>query len=162
MRTEMENILEFIAKTKGLKAEIKDSGAISVTQDTDGKVFCFDAKDVIEVLQRSDSDNKPFIQINFRNSIKVLLTESLIGFKPVDTFGLDMSRIPKVVTTPDLQSVYEAIEDSLGSDNHDHEVEILKKVFLAILNGGEKVGFNLQFERQWLNRLMASRTRASA
>ena len=66
--------------------------------------------------------------MNFQNSYKVLLTDNLIGFKPQETLGLDMTRIPKVVTTPDLFSVYEAIEESLGSDTQDHEVEILKKV----------------------------------
>ena len=35
-----------------------------------------------------------------------------MGFKPVEIVGLDMSRIPKVVTTPDLVSVFEAIEDA--------------------------------------------------
>ena len=43
-----------------------------------------------------------------------------------------------------------------------HEVEILKKVYLAIIAGGEKVGFDLSPERSWLNRLLASKFRASA
>jgi hypothetical protein len=68
-----------------------------------------------------------------------------------------------VVTTPDLVSVFEAIEESLGADNGaDQETEILKKVYLAIVTGGEKVGFDLEVERQWLNRLLASKFRASA
>ena len=86
-----------------------------------------------------------------------------MGFKPLETSGLDMGKIPKVVTTPDLISVFEAIEDSMSSDaTPDHEVEILKKVFLAILQGGELAGFNLEFERRWMTRLVPSKIRASA
>ena len=91
-----------------------------------------------------------------------MLTDNLVGFKPSETWGLDMSRIPKVVTTPDLHSVLDAIEDSLGSDQAESEVEILKKVYYSILTGAEKIGFELPFERRCLERLMATKMRASA
>lgn len=160
---ELDNILNFVDASKGLRAKASDCGQVQIKQDIDEKVFSFNTHDVSEVLNRTDADGKPFIQVNFKLGTKVLLTETLIGFKPLDTFGLDMTRIPKVVTTPDLISVYDAIEESLGSDNVvDHEVEILKKVYIAIISGGEKVGFNLDIERQWLNRLLASKLRASA
>jgi hypothetical protein len=137
-------------------------GKISITQESDGKIFRFDSLDLVEVLKRADSDRKPFVQINFHGSKKVLLTETLVGFKPKETLGLDMTRIPKVVTTPDLVSVYDAIEESLASEVHDHEVEILKKVYMAILDGGHLVGFDLGIEKDWLARLLASRAKASA
>ena len=38
-----------------------------------------------------------------------------------------MAKIPKVVTTPDLLSVFEAIEESVSSDTPEHEIESLKK-----------------------------------
>jgi hypothetical protein len=86
-----------------------------------------------------------------------------VGFKPTETFGLDMAKIPKVVTTPDLMSVFEAIEESMSSDiQNEHELEILKKVYQSILQGGELAGFDLKFERNWLSRLLASRIKASA
>lgn len=159
----LDNILNFVDASKGLRAKANGCGQIQIKQDIDEKIFSFDTQDISEVLNRTDADGKPFIQINFKLGTKVLLTETLIGFKPLETFGLDMSRIPKVVTTPDLISVYEAIEESLGADNVvDHEVEILKKVYVAIISGGEKVGFNLDTERHWLNRLLASKLRATA
>lgn len=161
-KADIDGILTYIDNTKGLRAQISEVGRVSILQESDGKVFSFDTLEILEVLNRRDSENRPFVQINFQNSNKVLITENLIGFKPQETLGLDMSRIPKVVTTPDLVSVYEAIEESLGSENLEHEVEILKKVFLAILNGGEKAGFNLKFERNWLGRLLVSRAKASA
>lgn len=161
--TELDHILNFVDGSKGLRAKINESGRVQIRQDLDNKLFTFNTQDLNEVLHRADSEGKPFIQINFKNGSKVLLTETLVGFKPLETLGLDMSRIPKVVTTPDLTSVFDAIEESLGADNGlDHEVEILKKVYLAIISGGEKVGFDLSAERTWLNRLLASKFRASA
>lgn len=159
---EMDSILNFVDGSKGLTARVSETGKVQVLQDVDGKVFTFYAYEISEVLHRTDSEGKGFLQLNFKNNLKVLLTETLVGFKPVETFGLDMSRIPKVVTTPDLLSVFEAIEESLGSENIEHEVEILKKVYMSILMGGERVGFDLGFERRWLNRLLASQVRASA
>ncbi|UOF02927.1 hypothetical protein [Bdellovibrio reynosensis] len=160
---ELDHILNFVDASKGLRAKISESGRVQISQDLDGKVFSFITQDLSEILHRADSEGKPFIQVNFKNGTKVLLTENLVGFKPLETLGLDMARIPKVVTTPDLVSVFEAIEESLGSDaGGDQETEILKKVYMAIVSGGEKVGFDLSFERKWLNRLLASKFNASA
>lgn len=160
---ELDHILNFVDASKGLRAKISESGRVQIRQDVDGKVFWFNGQDINEILHRADSDGKPFIQVNFKSSVKVLLTDTLIGFKPQEILGLDMARIPKVVTTPDLASVFDAIEESLGSDNVvDHEVEILKKVYLAIISGAESVGFELDSERKWINRLIASRFKACA
>lgn len=160
---ELDHILNFVDASKGLRAKINESGWVQIFQELDKKVFSFSSQEVSEVLHRADSEGKPFIQVNFQNGSKVLLTETLVGFKPLETLGLDMSRIPKVVTTPDLVSVFEAIEESMGADNGvDHEVEILKKVYTAIISGGEKVGFDLSAERSILNRLLASKFKASA
>lgn len=160
---ELDNILNFVDASQGLRAKINESGRVQILQELDSKVFSFNSGDVSEVLHRSDSEGKPFIQVNFKSGAKVLLTETLVGFKPADTFGLDMNRIPRVVTTPDLTSVYEAIEEAMAGDQGvDHEVEILKKVYLAIITGGEAAGFDLCTERGLFNRLIASKLRASA
>jgi hypothetical protein len=161
--TELDHILNFVDSSKGLRAKLNESGKVHIQQDLDAKVFCFSSAEILEVLHRTDSEGKAFIQLNFKSGNKVLLTDTLVGFKPTETLGLDMSRIPKVVTTPDLVSVFEAIEESLGADTgQDNEVEILKKVYQAILSGGEKVGFELNFERKWFNRLVSSKIRATA
>jgi hypothetical protein len=160
--TELSNILSFVDRTTGLKAAFQEDGTVEIKQSLDGKAFHFEADHVSEVLNRMDSDGRPFIQINFRDTHKVLLTDNLVGFKPSETWGLDMTRIPKVVTTPDLRSLLDAIEDSLGSDQTESEVEILKKVYYSILTGAEKIGFELPFERRCLERLMATKIRASA
>lgn len=159
---ELSNILSFVDRTTGLKASVRDDGHVEILQSLDGKSFQFEPKDVSEVLNRLDADGRPFIQINFKDTNKVLLTDNLVGFKPSETIGLDMSRIPKVVTTPDLKSVLDAIEDTLGADQAEHEVEILKKVYYSILTGAERIGFSLPFERRCMERLIATKVRASA
>jgi len=161
-KTELDSILNFVERATGLSALVSDDGDLQIVQDIDSKIFAFSMEEVTEVLHRQDAESKAFLQINFKNSNKVLLTETLVGFKPSQTLGLDMTKLPKVVTTPDLVSVFDAIEDAMGSDQIDHEIEILKKVYLAIVSGGEKVGFDLKDERRWLNRLLGSRLRASA
>ena len=159
----LEEILAFVDKSQGLTSQATESGTVSVQQTVDGKVFRFESLQLTEVLQRFDADGKQFIQVNFQSGNKVLFTETLVGFKPRETLGLDMTKIPRVVTTPDLISVFEAIEDSMSSDaTPDHEVEILKKVFVAILQGGELAGFDLEFERRWMARLVPTKFRASA
>lgn len=159
---ELDHILNYVDASKGLTAKVSETGRVQITQDIDSKILSFYSYELGEILHRNDTEGKPFLQLNFKNGNKVLLTETLVGFKPVETFGLDMNRLPKVVTTPDLLSVYEAIEEALGSESVDHEVEILKKVYQAILLGAEKIGFDLPFERKWLNRLIATKIRASA
>lgn len=159
----LEEVLSYVDHCSGLSSNVNEEGTVLIQQAVDGKTFRFHIQDLNEVLQRIDADGKAFIQINFASGHKVLFTDTLVGFKPVEIIGLDMGRIPKVVTTPDLLSVFEAIEESLSGDQSlDHEIEILKKVFQAILTGGEHAGFDLSFERRWLGRLLPTKYRASA
>jgi hypothetical protein len=161
--SDLDSILNYVDSSRGLKAKVGEVGKVQVLQDLDGKIFSFHSHDISEILHRTDADGKPFLQLNLKGGFKVLFTDTLIGFKPVETLGLDISRIPKVVTTPDLLSVFEAIEESMGAESGvDTEIEILKKVYFSILAGGEQVGFDLSFERKWLNRLIASRSKACA
>lgn len=161
-KLQIESLVDFVNSTQGLRLRISDSATGYIIQDVDKKMFRFLFNDVLEVLKRKDSDGKSFLQINFLNNKKVLVTDSLIGFKPEVILGLDMTKIPKVVTTPDLQSVYEAIEESMSTEGHSPELEILKKVYVSILGGAEQAGFSLESEKSWINRLMASRIIASA
>lgn len=159
----LTEVRTFVEQTSGLSCLVAEDGFLRVTQAVDGKYFSFNPSLLSEVVHRFDSDGKVFIQLNFNSGLKVLLTETLVGFKPEPMSGLDMGKLPKVVTTPDLVSVLEAIEDSLSSDDVvDHELDILKRVYTSILRGAENVGFSLEFERRWLERLAPARFRASA
>lgn len=160
----LEEIVTFLKGTSGLSCSIAETNSVVVVdQAIDGKKFKFQVNELADVLKRVDADGKGFIQVNFNSGTKVLFTDNLVGFKPRETFGLDMAKIPRVVTTPDLMSVFEAIEESMSSDaTPEQEIEILKKVFHSILQGGELAGFDLTYERTWLHRLLGSRYRASA
>lgn len=159
----VDDLLNYLDGSKGLRLIQDDNGKIQIHQIMDGKRLSFSALDIGELLHRVDSESKAFLQINFINGNKILITDSLVGFKPVEILGLDMNRLPKVVTTPDLQSVYEAIQEALGAESsQEHEIEMLKKVYYSILSGGEKVGIGLAFEKQWFVRLSASALKAAA
>ena len=127
---------------------------MKISQNTDGKGIAFFIADLEEVIARIDSDGHAFLQINFNSGKKILLTDNLIGFKPSPSRGLDLAKLPKVVTTPDLLSVVEAIEDSMTTDPaHVDEIDILKRVFDSVLRGAEAVGFDTTPERLWLQSL---------
>lgn len=157
--TEPALIIEhFVNTAPGLKWDIKE-GMASIYQKDDWKTVRFPIDNVREVLTRTDRDGKDFIQINFMDSSKILVTENLVGFKPFPVKNLDMTKIPKVVTSPDCLSVFEAIDDCLREDNIDfEELDTLKRVFTAIIKGAEIVGFDMSEEKSWLKRLVLTDT----
>lgn len=161
---QMIQIREFVAKSSGLRSRSNnnDEQNIQIQQNADGKGITFALAELEEVIQRIDSDGQMFLQVNFADGKKILLTQNLIGFKPMPSRGLDLTKLPKVVTTPDLLSVVEAIEDSISATpSQPEELEVLKKVFDSVLRGAEAVGFDTTSERIWLQGL-ARKNKASA
>lgn len=157
----VKKITEFVSQSAGLKSWALGD-RIEILQKTDGKTLSFSGADIDEIIPRLDSDGQPFLQVNFNSGKKILLTDNFIGFKPVQCAGLDMNRLPKVVTTPDLISVVEAIEESLTTQITKDEVDVLRRVFDSVLKGGEAIGFDLTSERMWLQRITKSDSKASA
>ena len=156
-------IRDFVSKSSGLRSKGAEQDQIHIAQNTDGKAIRFNVADLEEVVPRIDSDGHVFLQVNFLSGKKILLTQNLIGFKPVPSRGLDLSKLPKVVTTPDLLSVVEAIEDTISATPGEAgELEILKRVFDSVLKGAEAVGFDITPERVWLQSLSRNSTKASA
>jgi len=159
----LEEIVRYVEKSSGLSVTKLEPEEVCIHQRIDGKNFQFTMNKLAEVLERADADGKPFIQVNFTSGSKVLFTDTLVGFKPRETLGLDMSKIPRVVTTPDLMSVLTAIEDGMSSENiAEFEVDVLKRVYSAIIQGGEMAGFDLSAEKTWLSRILPSKLKASA
>lgn len=156
----LKSICDFLGTATGLKHKILEDEKVSISQRTDNKEILFDIAEVSEVLSRKDTEGNGFIQVNFTNSRKILLTTTLIGFKPAPVQGLDMQKLPKVVTTPDLNSVFEAIEEAMSYRVSSEELDTLKKVYNSILAGGELVGFDLLQERQWIWSLLNSKASA--
>ena len=158
-----EEILNYVQDTAGLVNCGSSQVELKIFQKADGKSLSFDVVDIDEVIPRLDSEGNPFLQINFTSGKKILLTDTLVGFKPAVSPGLDMGKLPSVVTTPDLISVVEAIEESLAAASTEpEEIEVLRRVFGSVLEGGEAVGFDLTSERIWLTRLTHSGHKHSA
>ena len=162
-KAHVSTICQFVEDCSGLEVEQHSSGGFAIMQKSDGKVLSVQAESIDEVITRLDSEGQNFLQVNFIDGQKILLTEKLVGFKPAQCTGLDMKKLPKVVTTPDLVSVIEAIEESMSNEGtHPIEIDVLRKVFDAVLEGGEAVGFNLKSERAWLKWLQPGNSKASA
>jgi hypothetical protein len=153
----------FIARAKGLESRILEGGSLRIIQAIDKKCVDLKVKDLEAVLSRSDTEGQEFLQVNFCSGKKILITTTLIGFKPVPLRGLDLAKLPRVVTTPDVVSIFEAIQDALHAlDTDTHEISVLKRVYEAVLAGGESVGFDLGKERRWVARIPATLTKTSA
>ncbi|MCB0342827.1 MAG: hypothetical protein H6626_14965 [Pseudobdellovibrionaceae bacterium] len=158
-----EQIVHYIEQSTGLMIKDFNQGRVEIQQEADGKTLGFELKSIEEVISRFDSHGEPFLQVNFRSGTKILLTERLVGFKPGQIKGLDPSRLPKVVTTPDLISVVEAIEDHVNhGEGSPEDIDLLKQVFKAVVTGAEAVGFDLSIERAWLDRIAKVNAKASA
>lgn len=158
---QMLQIKDFVAKSSGLRSKAENE-KLHISQNADGKAIAFGIAELEEVIPRIDSDGHTFLQVNFQSGKKILLTQNLIGFKPAPSRGLDLGKLPKVVTTPDLLSVVEAIEDSMSATPaQPEELDVLKKVFDSVLRGAEAVGFDITPERLWMQGL-ARQTKASA
>lgn len=152
----LEEIVRFIGGSSGLKVS-SNSSVVEISQVSDKRVLVLYLSDLELVLFREDQDGKPFLQINLHGNRKILLTDQLIGFKPKPTPGLDLKKLPRVVTTPDLISVLEAVEEALSApDLINPEAEMLKKAYFAIVTGAESIGFKMEAEKEWVTRLMAS------
>ena len=150
-----EVILNYLNRAKGLVNFGSSPILVKIFQKADGKSLAFEIDDISEVIPRIDSDGNPFLQVNFNSGKKILLTDTLVGFKPAVNSGLDMGKLPSVVTTPDLMSVVEVIEETMSSYRVEpEEIEILRRVFGSVLEGGEAVGFDLSSEKIWLTRLI--------
>lgn len=154
---------EFVEECTGLDLHGDDVASLILRQNTDSKVLKITYNEIAKVLKRFDSEGKPFVQINLRNDKKLLLTDTLVGFKPKVKPGLEMGKIPKIVTTPDLLNVIEAIEDVMTSPEPDWvEVDVLKKLFYSVLEGAEEIGFDLSRERTWVAHIGSQLFKASA
>lgn len=147
-----EKLSDYVTSRSGLKLVWVSTNQCQIHQMADKKFITLDLADIEEILTRNDHQQEEFLQINMVAQKKILITKNLIGFKPLPIHGLDLGRLPKVVTTIDLVSVAQAIEELLSAEAASAliEVDILRRVYMSILYGGEKVGFRLEEEKRWL------------
>jgi len=152
----MNEILNFL-ENKAHFEFVLSNQTIELTQSEDQKKIDIDNTQIEKVLTRQDLDGSQFLQINFISGSKILITQSLIGFKPHEMVGFDAARIPKVVTTVDLLSVSKAMEELFDADetpNSKAEIEVLKKVYQSIMIGAENIGFKMSTEKRWFSSVM--------
>ncbi|MGH1468128.1 MAG: hypothetical protein ACRBBP_04495 [Bdellovibrionales bacterium] len=143
---------DFLEERSGLTLNFIGDDTLKLTQNVDGKSLQIERFGVEEVLEREDSAGKPFLQVNFFSGSKILLTKSLVGFKPAMFEGVDEKRVPNVVTTPDLLSIIEAFSEF--DEGEVAEIRALRRMYFAILHGAEAVGFDLTNEKLWLTKLL--------
>ena len=152
-----KSIIEnFLSHAKQLSLiEKEEAEKITLFQNYDKKILSFYETDVQKVLERKDYNGEAFLQINFKNGKKILLTSEFVGFSPAACSAMDTKKLPKVVTTADLLSVIEAIESSLyGTDQYQESLCDVRLFFEAIASGAESIGFSLTGERLWVERLI--------
>ena len=147
-------IRNFVAQSSGLSLQ-PNKKSLVLNQHVDNKHIAIDVSDVEEIIHRMDPEECEFLQINFSNNKKILLTDTMVGFKPAYQPDLEAHRLPRVVTTMDLIGVIEALEENINTHHFfpHNEIVMLRKVFQCVLEGGEAVGFNLEHERTWPQRI---------
>lgn len=148
-KEQFELIVDFLNKNSSLEMDFVEEGKLKLTQTVDGKSLEIDSLGVEDVLEREDSSGKPFLQVNFLTGSKILLTKSLVGFKPALFDGVDPKRIPNVVTTPDLLSIVEAMSEFDKEEDYS-EYRALRRMYYSILHGAEAVGFEITNEKLWV------------
>ena len=111
----IDMITQYIRNSSGL-AVVHWKDHLELSQKLDDKCLIIPYLEIQKVIQRMDAKGASFLQVNYHSSQKILLTDSLVGFRPVPIPLLDMSYLPKVVTTQDIQSVFEVIQETLQAD----------------------------------------------
>lgn len=160
----INQIINFLDQYSSYQYSMKENQII-IQQFEDKKIISLKTSDIEKVLSRVDYDGSQFLQVNFHDQTKILITKNLVGFKPIETIGFDSQKIPKVVTTVDLVSIVTAIEDLYDTEDSQQtltEIEVLKKVFQSILVGAEIVGFDMRAEKVWFSRNLLNQAAASA
>ncbi len=150
----LKQIADFIESESTLTLDSLSDSGLTLIQNVDGKSLEILTSGVDEVLTRKDSAGKPFLQVNFIEGTKILITRSLVGFKPAIFEGIDPTRIPNVVTTPDLLSIVEALADFDFEEDYE-EYKALRRMYYSILHGAEAVGFEIDNERLWVSQAKA-------
>ena len=149
----------FLSKSKKLSLveTQKSETEFSILQNYDKKSLLISTENVEKVLERVDPNGEMFLQINFKDGKKVILTEEFIGFAPGVCVGLFSKKLPKVVTTADLLNVIDAIEGSVyGTEQYQESLSDVKLFFEAIASGAESIGFDLTGERLWVEKIIPS------
>ena len=150
-------IVDYIKSTKGLSLQKVDDVCLEIVQKQDLKVLTLKTETIKEVIFRYNKDYNNFLQVNFKNEGKILITDKLIGFPPKKIIDLEGIKLPKVISTLDMLSFFEMTEEYIQSDNCSViQVVALKKVCDLILESALDVGFNVVADKTWFHQISYS------
>ena len=152
-------IIQAIRRSKGLKLEEYSKESFVIRQLSDGKSYELFMHDVLDSMIVRSTDGVITTQVNLREGRKILLTDQWIGFAPHLYQAVLSDFMSRVVTTQDLVNLISAIKLKLkGSTIRDeHETHLLSSLFLSILKGGQKVGFDLSKEKESFKKIIEDR-----
>ncbi len=148
----VHEIEQFCLQSKGLRFQRVPSDQIVLQQRLDNKSLPFSIHIIEDVLHRWDAQGRKFLQVNCVNGMKWLMTDELIGFKPLRASEEVVESLPRVVTTPDLVNVLQLMEETATQDQPGQDWFSLRKIYESILSGAEAVGFDMSTEKHLLRR----------
>lgn len=152
--TEHKNtLLSFIKKTRGLRVKNQNLTSITIEQKEDKSFLKIFFHQISHISLASETKKEDYIQINFINKTKCILTESLIGFAPIKSLLLDKNSLPEVVSSIDLLNILEAFEANLRNSGEIEDFLFLNQVYHAVLNGGKHIGLEWDFNIPGLHSL---------
>lgn len=146
-------LLNFIKKASGLKIKQQDKYFIIIEQLEDKSCLKVFFHNISYISFAKDDTGGQYIQIDFLNKTKCILTDSLIGFSPVKSLLLNKNALPEVVSSIDLLNIIEAFEANLRNSGEAEEFLFLNQVYHAVLNGGKQIGIEWDFSIPALHNL---------
>lgn len=138
-------LLSFINKAAGLRLKQQSHNYITIEQLEDKSFLKIFFHHISYISFSKETSNKNYIQLNFTNNTKCILTNNLIGFAPIKSLLLEKSSLPEVVSSMDLLNIIEAFEANLRNSGEPEDFLFLSQVYHAVLNGGKKIGIEWNF-----------------
>jgi hypothetical protein len=148
-------LVDFCRQASGYRILLVSEDALIIEQMIDRRALRIAAHWIEDILDRADQDDQMFLQVNFADDRKLLVTDRLIGFKPQPRLQREgaehaVRRLPRVVTTPDLASVLGAMNESFDRSDDRTELATLRVLYDAILRGASLIGFEVSEDRRKL------------
>jgi hypothetical protein len=148
-------LIDFCRKASGYRILHQSEDTLIIEQMIDRRALRICANWIDDILDRADPDGQMFLQVNFADDRKILITDRLIGFKPQPRSHREgaehaVRRLPRVVTTPDLASVLGAMNESFDRSDERTELATLRVLYDAILRGASLIGFEVADDRRKL------------
>lgn len=144
--TENKNILlNFIKKATGLRLKQQSNNYIIIEQLEDKSFLKIFFHHISYISCSKEKQGDHYIQLDFTNNTKCILTNNLIGFAPIKSLLLKKNCLPEVVSSMDLLNIIEAFESNLRNSGEPEDFLFLSQVYYAVLNGGKNIGIEWDF-----------------